>query len=890
MGETLAHLASRMVDMMTNSFINALSQPSTQEETIMLYARSDGGSSPTPPKNGTNTTAAAPDSGSILAGSNPLHDAVGLFIIQALIIIATARLFYIPVAYFKQPRVIAEVISGIILGSSALSRIPAFKNNIFPDTSLSSLDLVAQFGLVFFLFLVGMELDPVFFIRNVKKSVAIAISSAVLPFLAAIGGATLLYNSFAVSGTSFGALVVFVGAVMSITTFPDVARILTERKLHNTPLGQIALSSAAIDDVGSWAFLLFVIALVNNTGQPLAALWIFLVMVGYTAFLWFVVRPYLAHWADLSESSDSVSQLFVLIVLTMVLSSAFFTQAIGAHAMFGGFLIGVIVPHNHSFAINLLEKLEDLINIFFLPLYFVYSGFNTRIDLLDDGTAWGLVFLLVAIGCLGKIVGAGAAARFINGMSWRESLALGVLMNTKGLLEFIILNLGYQSQIISPEVFSILVVTVLISNVLTVPLISLVYPPSIYEHPPAQQKPDDEFDRAEKASPESHDLTACSSLNLLCYLPGMQTVPAMMAFTELLRTSELPMSVKALRLIRLSDRNSTIMIATDTDATLRTDPVMNVFRAYGHLNHIGVSSTLAVSVIEEFPDQIVSAAKDSNLIILPWQEAVGNQMGHGGHGHGGLGHGGAGAGAGPSNLDHAAVDEGLRNSLIESVHRRAPCSVAVFLDRGFGTVLLESDTQPVPVSPKSGNAGKPTTTRIFLPFFGGRDDREAMQLLLLLAKANVDIHVLRVVAPVAGISHEDSGTNDPNSITIDQPTPATATNDKSDSTHTFAIGNSSTNLSPQDSDTDAGFLIAAKALLKERHPEATWEEVVSGAPVAVVSAKAAEVAGEGKDLVLIGAAAYAVPAMATWVDRNMKASVITMQGHGDVSISKKSEK
>ncbi|KAJ3218655.1 K(+)/H(+) antiporter [Dinochytrium kinnereticum] len=733
------------------------------------------------------------------------------------------------VSYIRLPRVVAEVLGGIVLGSSALSQISSFKSKLFPEKSLDILRLVGEFGLLFYLFLVGLELDPQFFVKNVRKSVMVSLSGILVPFGAAIGAATLLYTTFSAPTVPYVAFFIFVAAVMSMTHFPAIARILTERKLLGTSVGKATLAAASVDDVIAWSFLLFVIALVNNPGNALVALYVFLVMVAYTAFLWLAIRPFLIHWVEVSNTSDSVSQILVFAVLAMVLVSGFFTQALGAHALFGGFLVGVIVPHGHSFAINLVEKLEDMINIVFLPIYFAYAGFHVRLDMLNDGSSWGLIFLFVVLSSVGKILGAGSAAKLIGAFSMRESLAIGVLMNTKGLLEFIILNIGVQSQIINPKIYTILIVAVLISNITSLPLISLVYPTSLYlkKAPGPQVTQEDDTAQKQKTDAASTVTRKAKHLNLLCYLPGMSTIPAMMALTDLLKQQEdLPMSVIALRLIRLSDRHSTVMMATDADSTLRSDPVTSVFRTFGHLNQIGVSSVLAVANIEEFPDQIVAAAanNDANLLLIPWQHA-----------------------ADLSSL----VDENHIHSLVDAVQRDAPCTVAVFIDRGFGVLRgLSSSSDKKDGTASSIALSLSTPQRIFIPYFGGRDDKEALQLAVHLARGAapaVQITILRITSPKAD------------------------TNDSSSQT-----------LLPSDSGDE--FLKGIREELGRGGFELEYAETRSSAPVSAVIAKAGEVANEHGDLIVVGANAYANQSLKVWVDRETIASVITVQGHATRSL------
>ncbi|KAJ3186438.1 K(+)/H(+) antiporter, partial [Irineochytrium annulatum] len=697
---------------------------------------------------------------------------------------------------------------------------------------------------------VGLELDPHRFLRNFRRSVVVSVAGITVPFVASIGAATVLFNDFADPGTSYTVFFVFVAAVMSLTHFPAIARILTERKLLNHPLGQATMAAASVDDVIAWGFLLFVIALVNNTAHQIVALWIFLVMIAYAAFLWFLVRPVLARWVEHAHGADNAAQgILVFGVLAMVLISAFFTQALGAHAMFGGFLVGVIVPHGHSFAIHLVENLEDMINIVFLPIFFVDVGLSARVDLMNDGESWGLVVLLVVIGSFGKILGVFLASRLYKSkLSWMESAGMGFLMNTKGLLEFVILNIGVKAEVINAKVFTILIIAVLFSNVLSIPLLSFILPKSLKKSSqPTTNGAETDDDKGAIALSKLSDSFNPRPLRLLCYLPGMPAVPSMMALTEMLNHPGAMMKVVALRLIRLSDRISTVMMATDTDATLRADPVMSIYRTFGHLNRIPVASVLAVANIEEFPDQIASAADDheSNLVVIPWQHSA--EM---------------------SSL----VDEAHIHSLVDAVQREARCSVAVFIDRGFG-VLRElnrkrgnsssnpSESKRLAVTNADNNSStdeaedddddestRPgeATQRIFVPFLGSADDREALHVAAHMAKgcrSGVRLFVL----------------------------------------HLIPVGLDATAV-----EADRAYLAAAGKALQGavRGGTVDFEECETGAPVQSVMTKCKEAAGEPGDAVVMGAGFYGNTAMKLWVDRECGASVITVQWHKERSISK----
>lgn len=323
-----------------------------------------------------------------------------------------------------------------------MGRIPGFTDAIFPAASIPNLSLVANLGLVLFLFLVGLETDLRFLISNWRVALSVSAAGMILPF--GLGSAISygLYHRFRnepnLEFINFGTYLLFIGIAMAITAFPVLCRILTELKLLGTNVGVIVLSAGVGNDVVGWILLALCVALVN-AGNGLTALWVLLVCTGYTLFLAYVFRPLFLRFLDRTGSlQKGPSQSVVTVTLLFALASAFFTQVIGVHAIFGGFLIGLICPHEGGFAIKLTEKIEDLVAALFLPLYFTLSGLNTNLGLLDTGIVWGYVIGIIAIAFITKVVGGALASRFC-GLLWRESLSIGVLMSCKGLVELIVL-------------------------------------------------------------------------------------------------------------------------------------------------------------------------------------------------------------------------------------------------------------------------------------------------------------------------------------------------------------------------------------------------------------------------------------------------------------------
>ncbi|KAJ3319157.1 K(+)/H(+) antiporter [Boothiomyces sp. JEL0866] len=298
---------------------------------------------------------------SFLTGMNPLSQNISLFLTQMVIIVCTSRIVRLFLQYLNQPAVISEVVGGIILGPSALSSFPAFKNTIFPATSLPLLKLVADIGLILYLFMVGTELDLVKVAKEFKQSAAISLAGIFLPFASGVGVAKLVYDLYGDSSVPFSSFVVFCGVAMSITAFPVLARILTERKLLGTSVGNKTLAAAATDDAMAWSLLVLVVALINNPSQSIYALYVFLITAIWGILLAFTARPLFVYLINHSEAENGATQFNVFVVFMTMAISAFFTQAVGIDAIFGAFLVGLITPHDKGFAIAMTEKIEDLV-------------------------------------------------------------------------------------------------------------------------------------------------------------------------------------------------------------------------------------------------------------------------------------------------------------------------------------------------------------------------------------------------------------------------------------------------------------------------------------------------------------------------------------------------
>lgn len=709
--------------------------------------------------------------GGIFDHSNPAkYDAknpITLFIIQAAIIVIFCRALHYPLSKIRQPRVISEVIGGIVLGPSVMGRIPGFRASIFPDQSLPNLNLVANLGLVLFLFMIGLETNLRTLSSNWKVAVSVSAAGMILPFGLGCGVAYGLYHEFRgepeLAPISFGVYMLFIGIAMAITAFPVLCRILTELDILDTRVGVITLSAGVGNDIVGWVLLALCVALVNaSTG--LTALWVLLTAVGFTLFLIYAVRP-VFHWylKRVGSLHDGPDQSVVALTLLLALASAFFTQVIGVHAIFGGFLVGLICPHDGGFAIKLTEKIEDVIGALFLPLYFALSGLNTNIGLLDSGIVWGYVVAVVVIALTAKITGGTLAARF-TGLLWRESAAVGVLMSCKGLVELIVLNIGLQAKILTTRTFTIFVVMALITTFVTTPLTLSLYPEWYRTRVEAWRRGEVDWDGNPVDSETDNtgsDISqqkarALSVQKVLVYL-RLDTLPGIFTFISLLGSGDVansdnskthhahenesenkpqpiknrPVEVHGVRLVELTDRDSSVMKVSEVQDYSFSDPIINTFRTVGHLNKLAVSGAVVIAPEYAYAESVVAKARDSSsdFVLIPWSET-----------------------GGMSERQIPLLDDksekfatGPHSSFVSNILKNAKSHVGIFINNGFGGPSL-SQPKPGYISrSKSGNSIYRTNDlamssaaedghHIFFPYFGGKDDQVALRLVLQLAK------------------------------------------------------------------------------------------------------------------------------------------------------------
>ncbi|CAD6914932.1 unnamed protein product [Tilletia laevis] len=608
--------------------------------------------------------ATAAKSDSILSGVSPVEystaNPIRLFIIQAAIIIIMTRLLAIPLSKIRQPTVIAEVITGILLGPSVLGHLPGFTENIFPTASLVNLNLMANVGLVLFLFTVGLEVDLAVIKKNFRASVYVGIAGISLPFGLGAAISVGIYNdliktapSLQGKNQSFGHFLLFSGVAMAITAFPVLARILTETKLLSTKVGSVVLAAGVANDVVGWILLALTVALVNAS-SGLTALYILLTTVAWALFLFIAIRPVFIWLAKRTGSLENgPTQTMTTITILLVLVSAWMTDIIGVHAIFGAFLVGLMVPHEGGFAVALIEKIEDLVAVLLLPLYFALSGLKTNLGALDDGLIWGYTIGIIAVAFVSKFVGCAAAARYACKFTIRESAAVGTLMSCKGLVELIVLNIGLSAGILDTRVFSMFVVMAIVSTIATTPLTLWAYPAK-YREEDSQRSPAaigsgpassdmNEKDGSGKALPSSGHFV---SQRLLVVLDRFDNLPGLMTVVQLLQpftsSSYRPSSQPATSRSRSEDDGDSISSQSDnagvvgdaasekkvdglevTTPVLRSDaPYKSSSTKRSSTAASGPAVHLSALRLIELTDRLSAVMKAADALVLESQRAL----------------------------------------------------------------------------------------------------------------------------------------------------------------------------------------------------------------------------------------------------------------------------
>ncbi|BGP18796.1 hypothetical protein JCM10213_003452 [Rhodosporidiobolus nylandii] len=804
--------------------------------------------------NGVSAATASGESGghasTILGGGDNIDPTVPnpakpivLIVIQLCLIIALARLLGFFFGKARQPRVVSEILAGILLGPTAFGQIPHFTEHIFPQSSITYLTLLSEIGLVLFLFCVGMEADMGLLRRNFRPAMSVSLAGLAIPFGIGCAVSVGLFGQFGEEGVKFTTFMTFIGTSSSITALPVLARILGELQLMQDKVGLVALAAGVVNDVIGWALLALSIALAN-AGKGVVVVYILLTLVGWMLFLFFACRPALVYCARVTGSYGPAgpTQNFVCACLVVVFASAFFCEVIGISAIFGGFLAGLIIPA--EFAHPLTARIEDLVSSILVPLYFATSGLSTNLTLLNSGIIWAWTICVIICAFCGKFIGCAIAAR-LSGFGWRESGATGSLMSAKGLIELIVLNQGLQAGIISETVFSIFVLEALVLTIAATPLTLLFYPARIRTptvtspaHGHAGPVPTLAITSPEKGSAPG-DMPFKPRTRFTIVLDQLESLGSQMLFAHLfssssastslggLRSEEMqrgstgatsgdntvvgseghkgdvglasassggetetsqspaatpppapqraPSSLVSLipiRLVELTDRTSSSLLAAASSADLlRSDALTALFRTFSSLLSLGgaggggvkvemAHAELRVEQQENWAEVVARKASEDGAegVVVGWKiggHAAAAQAGGEGKEEGLLplpnpfSHLFPTTAASPSALNHPSLPHSSSSSNLSSAPRfaaflrslflEASCDVSVLIDRSSSSSSSSSPS----ATPSVLEGGAETTLTI--PFFGGADDRAALELALQLVLRSPSSTRLRVL-------------------------------------------------------------------------------------------------------------------------------------------------
>lgn len=571
----------------------------------------------------------------IVSGRNPLEYLASspytLFLFQAVLIICLCQLLHYPLKKLQQPRVIAEVVCGILLGPTVMGRIPNFTETVFPTASLVGLKLFANIGIILFLFIVGLEVDLKYIRNNAKVALTVGLVNMAIPFGLGCGIAKGLYTQYRetsdLAPISFTTYMVFIAVAMCITAFPVLARILVELNLIGDRVGTIVLSAGIINDLTGWILLALVVTLANAE-SGVKTVYILLLTFAWFLLLAGPVRLGLRYFLKkftYELTTGEPSQTLMVLIITLVFISAFYTDIIGVHPIFGAFMVGVVVPRDNGYVIRITEKLEDVVHIVMIPLYFGIAGLSVNLGDLNKGIDWAYTIGIILLAMFGKVTGGILAAK-MNGMFWRESLAVGVLMSCKGIVEIVVLNVGLSANIISAKVYSMFIVMTLVTTFLTTPLALWVYPTSYREQVSRHLGTNKGEGDSEDLLPHDGELTMetlrrfrFSGIALI--LRTIDTIPQLMFLLKDLSGDQ--GEIKAIHLREFTSRTSHLLEASSEKHTVSNElenanstSILAIVKAFSSVLNLQFSSKSILAPVRNYAAAINDQISSPSSLLL----------------------------------------------------------------------------------------------------------------------------------------------------------------------------------------------------------------------------------------------------------------------------------
>ncbi|CAA7395291.1 unnamed protein product [Spirodela intermedia] len=621
-------------------------------------------------------------------GDNPLEYSLPLFILQVLLIVMVIRVVGVFIKPLRQPRFVSEVIGGVVLGPSVMGKIPKYLDVIFPTRSVAVLETMGNLGLVYFIFLVGLQVDVAVVKRTGRKAWAMAAAGIVLPFALAVIS-FFIFRPGISKGTETGALVLFLGVSLSATAFSVLSRILAEMKLLTSELGKIASAVAIINDGCAWILLALAIAVAGGHGSLLPPLAVVFSGFTFMFLLYLTVKPGVAWVLRRTPEGEAVDDAYICFLITAVMVCGLAADAVGIHAVFGSFILGLMIPSGPVGA-ALIEKLEDFVTGFMMPLFYAVVGLRVDASAVTDvGAAWFLVILILTAGA--TKVGTTLLVSSFYGIPTREGLSLSILLNTKGLVELVVLYIALDKKVVDGETFAVMVLLSVAVTALVTPLVALAYRP-VRQLAPYKRR------TIQRSRPDSE-------LRMLACVHSTRNVPSIVSLLEVSHPSKRsPIFVYAVHLVELTGRESAMLVVHEAEhrpgkhshgnlnrMQAQSEQIIHAFESYEqHAGGVTVQPLTAVSAYTNMHEDICNLAEDKRvaLVILPFhkQQTVDGGM--------------------------EVTNPGIR-TVNQCVMAGAPCSVAILVDRGLGGTARIS-------------AGQHAAHHIALLFLGGADDREAL--------------------------------------------------------------------------------------------------------------------------------------------------------------------